>query len=473
MSANPRMRSPNWRTRAVAATAREVQVQRFRVEVVSGPNRGQVGAAEGTELSIGTAPGNHLVVTDPTVSRHHAVVTATPNGFQVRDLGSTNGTCLAGYRVDSAYVETGALIQMGETTVRFDALEERVSHPLSDKDRFGDVLGQSPAMRRVFGLLERVVSTDTTILLDGETGTGKGAIAEAIHRMSGRASGPFVVVDCGAIPPSLIESELFGHERGSFTGADERRIGAFEAAHGGTVFLDEVGELGPDLQPKLLRVLESKQVRRIGSVTPIAVDVRVIAATNRDLRHEVNAGQFRTDLYYRLNVMRVTVPPLRERREDIPMLVASFYRQLVNHAEAAPPAELIMRLMRQPWAGNVRELRSAVERAVLLGESAATEGMHGSPVPRGENSWPEMDFTVSFRDAKESAIGCWTRVYVRELVDRFGGNLSRAARAVSMDRNHLRDLLNKYVSGAPSSTAGSSSGGGQAISALQGKARTS
>jgi DNA-binding NtrC family response regulator len=468
MSANPRMRSPNWRTRAVAATAREVQVQRFRVEVVSGPNRGQVGAAEGTELAIGTAPGNHLVVTDPTVSRHHAVITATSNGFQVRDLGSTNGTCLAGYRVDSAYVESGALIQLGETSVRFDALEERVSHPLSEKDRFGDVIGQSAAMRRVFGLLERVVATDTTILLDGETGTGKGAIAEAIHRLSGRASGPFVVVDCGAIPPSLIESELFGHERGSFTGADERRIGAFEAADGGTVFLDEIGELGPDLQPKLLRVLEGKQVRRIGSVAPISVDVRVIAATNRDLRHEVNSGQFRTDLYYRLNVMRVTVPPLRERREDIPMLVAHFYRQVAKSADAAPPAELIMRLMRQPWAGNVRELRSAVERAVLLGEAAATEGV-GAPISRGENTWPEMDFTVSFRDAKESAIGCWTRVYVRELVDRFGGNLSRAARAVSMDRNHQRDLLNKYASGAPSST---SSGGGQAMSALQGKART-
>jgi len=219
-------------------------------------------------------------------------------------------------------------------------------------------------------------------------------------------------------------------------------------------------------------VLEGKQVRRIGSVAPIPVDVRVIAATNRDLRHEVNSGQFRTDLYYRLNVMRVTVPPLRDRREDIPMLVAHFYRQLMKSGDAAPPADLIMRLMRQPWAGNVRELRSAVERAVLLGESAATDGI-SSPSPRGENTWPEMDFTVSFRDAKESAIGCWTRVYVRELVDRFGGNLSRAARAVSMDRNHLRDLLNKYANGAPSSAAGGSGGAGEAISALQGKARTS
>jgi DNA-binding NtrC family response regulator len=467
------MRSPNWRTRAVATTAREVQVQKFRVEVVSGANRGQIGAAEGTELGIGTAPGNHLVVTDPTVSRHHVVIAATSEGFQLRDLGSTNGTFLAGYRIDSAYVEAGALIQLGETTVRFDVLEERVSQPLSDSESFGDVIGQSAVMRRIFSILERVAATDTTVLLDGETGTGKGALAEAIHRRSDRASGPFVVVDCGAIPPSLIESELFGHERGSFTGADERRIGAFEAAHGGTIFLDEIGELTADLQPKLLRVLEGRQVRRIGSVAPIQVDVRVIAATNRDLRQEVNDGSFRTDLYYRLNVMRITMPPLRERREDIPQLIAHFYRMLTHSADA-PPAELITRLLRQNWAGNVRELRSAVERAVVLGESAAASdaAMSGGLDDRrgSGDSWPSMDFTQSFRDSKEAAIAVWTRVYVRDLLDRYGGNLSRAARAVSMDRNHLRDLLNKYNHEGVSSGA---SGQPASASMLQAKARTS
>jgi len=444
MNAHPRLRSPSWRTHAVATTSRELEVQRFRLEVVSGPNRGQVAASDGTELYVGTAPGNHLLVTDPTVSRHHAVVAATPEGFQVRDLGSTNGTHLAGYRVESAYLEPGALVQIGETTLRFDALDERLSQPLSERDRFGDVLGQSASMRRIFGMLERLADTDSTILLDGETGTGKGAIAEAIHKQSSRASGPFIVVDCGAIPANLIESELFGHERGAFTGAEERRIGAFESASGGTIFLDEIGELGIDLQPKLLRVLEGRQVRRIGSVTPIPVDVRVIAATNRDLRHEVNAGNFRSDLFYRLNVMRITVPALRDRREDVPLLVEHFYRQLSGDPQAAPPAELIARLMRQRWAGNVRELRSAVERAVVLGEAAATEGTAAAQRPT--ESWPVMDFTRSFRDSKEAAVAVWTRLYVRELVDRYGGNLSRAARAVSMDRNHLRDLMNKYVS---------------------------
>ena len=472
MNSHPRMRSPNWRTRAVATTGREVQVQQFRVEVVSGANRGQIGAAEGTELGIGTAPGNHLVVTDPTVSRHHVVISATAEGFHLRDLGSTNGTFLAGYRIESAYVEAGALIQLGETTVRFDVLEERVSQPLSDADHFGDVIGQSAPMRRIFGILERVAATDTTVLLDGETGTGKGALAEAIHRQSARANGPFVVIDCGAIPPNLIESELFGHERGSFTGAEERRIGAFESANGGTIFLDEVGELSADLQPKLLRVLEGRQVRRIGSVAPIPVDVRVIAATNRDLRHEVNEGTFRTDLYYRLNVMRITMPPLRERREDIPQLIAHFYRNIARSTDA-PPAELITRLLRQSWAGNVRELRSAVERAVVLGESAAaTDAVIslGSSPRSSADAWPDMDFTQSFRDSKEAAVAVWTRVYVRELLDRYGGNLSRAARAVSMDRNHLRDLLNKYNHEA---AGGGASGQPVGASMLQAKARTS
>ena len=443
---NPRLRHPSWRTRAVATTAREVEIQRFRVDIVSGPDSGQLASSDGAELSIGTAPGNDLVVTDPTVSRHHAVIAATPAGFQLRDLGSTNGTHLSGVRVEVGYLEPGTLVQLGETTLRFDTLEERVTQALSDRDRFGEVLGQSAAMRRVFGILERVVDAETTVLLDGETGTGKGAIAEALHRQSARAAGPLVVVDCGAIPANLIESELFGHERGAFTGADERRIGAFEAASGGTLFLDEVGELTPDLQPKLLRVLESRQVRRIGSVTPIPVNVRVIAATNRDLRQEVNAGGFRADLFYRLNVMRVTVPALRDRSEDIPLLAAHFYRQF-GGPDAAPPAEVITRLMRQRWPGNVRELRSAVERAVVLGDAAAAESQSSAAPARVAATWPETDFTTSFRNAKETAMAAWTRIYVRELVDRYAGNLSRAARAVSMDRNHLRDLLNKYAAG--------------------------
>lgn len=434
-----RLHSPNWRTAAVATTSREVQVQRFRIEVVSGPNRGQLVTSEGDELCIGTAPTNHLVLTDPAVSRHHLVISARPEGFQLRDLGSTSGTLLAGFRVEVAYIESGAVIQAGESTVRFDVLEEQVSQPLSEREQFGDVVGQSAAMRRMFAVLERVAPADATILLEGEAGTGKGALAEAIHKQSLRASGPFVVVDCGAVSPARIESELFGHEPGAFEGADEMRIGAFGAADGGTLFLAEIGELGPELQGKLLRALETRQVRRIGSVAPVPADVRIIAATSRDLRQEVNAGTFRTDLYFRLSGARVTVPALRDRRDDIPVLAAHFFRQL-SGPDAAPSAELLASLQRQPWGGNVRELRGAVERAVLLGQSQA-ESAGAAP----SESWPDLDFTISFRESKEGALAVWTRVYVRELVDRYGGNLSRAARAVSMDRNHLRDLLHKYA----------------------------
>ncbi len=439
----PRLSSPTWRTSTVVTTAREVQVQKFRVEVVNGPNRGQVATAEADELSVGTAATNQLVLTDSTVSRHHLSIAATPDGFQLRDLGSTSGTCLAGYRVEVAYIDSGALIQAGDSTIRFDALEDRLSQPLGERDRFGDVLGQSAAMRRAFALLERVAASDTCILLEGESGTGKRALAQAIHRQSARAAGPFVIVDCASMPPALLESELFGHEPASNGGADagDTGAGAFGAAEGGTLFLDEVGDLGPDLQTKLLRALESRQIRRIGSVAPVAVGVRVIAATSRDLRPEVNAGGLRTDLLHRLGAMRVTVPALRERKDDIPLLVAHFYRQGMRDPNAVAPGELVTTLVRQPWPGNVRELRGAVERALLLDQPAATE----SNDPAQAQTWPALDFTVSFRESKESALAVWTRIYVRELVDRYGGNLSRAARAVSMDRNHLRDLLHKYA----------------------------
>ena len=435
-ASNPHASSPAWLSRTVASTAREVHVQRCRIEVVSGPDRGQVATAEADELSVGTAPTNHLVLSDPSVSRHHLTIAVTADGFQLRDLSSRSGTLLAGYRVEVAYIDSGAQLQVGDTTLRFEALEESLSPPLSDGESFGEVLGRSSAMRRLFGVLEQAAAGEATILLDGESGTGKSALAVAIHRNSRRASGPFVVVDCSAIAPGAIESELFGHEPGAFAGADEQRNGAFGAADGGTLFLDEVGELGPELQAKLVRVLESRQIRRIGSVEPVPVDVRVIAASKRDLRPEVNAGSFQPELYQLLRGVRASVPALRDRREDIPLLVAHFSRQITGNGSAEPPAELVASMARQAWPGNVRELRSAVERAAL--DQSVEDAVRSE-------SWPELDFTISFRESKEGALAVWTRIYVRELVDRYGGNLSRAARAVSMDRNHLRDLLHKYA----------------------------
>jgi transcriptional regulator with GAF, ATPase, and Fis domain len=292
--------------------------------VTAGVDTGKEAISGGDELGIGTAQGNQLLLTDPTVSRHHCTIAVTPKGFLLRDLGSTNGTVLGDSRVESAYPEPGMRIRVGQTALVFELLGTEIHEPLSDEESFEQALGSSEAMRFVFAVLARAAQSETTVLLEGETGTGKGLLARALHQRSRRASGPLIEVDCSAIPPTLIESELFGHERGAFTGADRAREGAFEAAQGGTIFLDEIGELPLEMQPKLLRALEERTIKRIGTTTTTRLDVRVIAATNRDLRLEVNRGGFRADLFYRLAVLRVRVPPLRERREDIAVLAAQF-----------------------------------------------------------------------------------------------------------------------------------------------------
>jgi two-component system, NtrC family, response regulator GlrR len=413
------------------------KVDCFVVKVLKGTEDDQgreVGSC--TEpLAIGTSPGNRLVLSDGLVSRHHCELTATPLGLYVRDLGSTNGTFIDGVRIDAGYLRPGARLVIGATTLSVEVAAEPMVETIPAAERFGRLLGTSPQMRRVFAVLERVAPSETTVLLEGETGTGKTLMAQMLHERSERAGEPFVVVDCSAIPPTLIESELFGHEKGAYTGAHAARAGAFEAARGGTVFLDEIGELPLDMQPKLLRALEERVIKRVGSTEPTRLDVRLVAATNRDLRTEVNRGAFRADLYYRLNTVRVKVPALRERPEDIPLLVATFYRQFAGEG-AAPPAALLGEMMRRPWPGNVRELRSAVERVVLLGDNLDSDEATALEAP--------CDFTISFRDAKEEAVSRFERRYLRELLQAHQGNLSRAARAVRMDRNHLRDLAKRH-----------------------------
>jgi two-component system, NtrC family, response regulator GlrR len=435
----------------VVADAREIRFPRYRLTVVDGPDKDRAIDGGAAELAIGTAPANAVILSDPAVSRYHIAITPTPRGHLVRDLGSTNGTMINGVVVERAYLAPGSVISIGQSRLRFDALggEERAA--LSSDPRWGRALGASEAMRRIFAVLPRLAESDATILLEGETGTGKGLLAEAIHEASPRAGGPFLVLDCGSIPPTLIESELFGHEKGSFTGATAARIGGFEAARGGTVFLDEIGELPLDMQPKLLRAIEDRVVKRVGGNETIRLDIRIVAATNRDLRTEINQGRFRSDLYYRLNTFRLRIPPLRERRDDIALLVAHFYRQLSPASgDVAPPAELLAELARHDWPGNVRELRAAVERAVLLGDPAVWRALSGdgeaadaadAPAPTADE---QLADGTSFRAAKERAVAAWERGYVRALIARHDGNLSRAARAVRMDRNHLRELLRRH-----------------------------
>jgi DNA-binding NtrC family response regulator len=304
--------------------------------------------------------------------------------------------------------------------------------------------GRSTAMRRLFALAGRVAASDVTVLIEGETGTGKDALCEALHQASTRASGPLIVVDCGAVPPNLFESELFGNEKGAFTGADRARAGAFEEADGGTLFLDEIGELPLQLQPKLLRVLEAREVRRIGSAQPRKINVRVIAATNRDLREEVNRGTFRQDLYFRLEVMRLRVPPLRERPDDIPVL-AEHFRTLAKPGDAAPPFsdETLRNFVAHPWPGNVRELRNAVERLTVLDDMPFTTPT-AADVDDGSGGGEPVDIRVPFKEAKNALTDRFERRYLTAMLEATAGNISEAARRAGIDRVYLLRLMGRY-----------------------------
>ena len=414
---------------------------RFAVEVIEGDDQGKRVESEGDELSIGSGPGNTLQLSDRAASRHHCTVTSETRGFSLRDLESTNGIRLGGYKVGSAYLKHGATFTVGRSTLRFDNLDEAVVATVSQEPHFGPVLGQSAAMRRIFAMLPRIAKSASTILIEGETGTGKTLVASAIHDASPRSDGPFIVVDCAAMTPTLIESQLFGHVRGAYTGASDTRSGAFVAAKGGTVFLDEVGELPLAMQPKLLRVLEERVVTPLGETAPVPIDVRIIAATNRDLREQVNAGEFRADLFYRLHVVNLRVPPLRERKADITAL-ASYFWQASAADGASLPADVLEEWQRRRWPGNVRELRSAIERLVLLGD-LATPGDMAEP-----EDTPESDLTVDtgapFRAAKERVVGRFERQYLGALIKQHHGNITQSARAARMDRNYLRELLRKH-----------------------------
>src|SRR5262244_916360 len=345
-------------------------VRRVHLAVLSGPDAGRTYDSTRERVVIGTHASADLALSDRTVSRFHCELFMDEGQVRIRDLRSRNGTRIDGIPVLDAYLPPGATLLLGGTKIKFDPQSDMVKIPLSERSRFGILVGQSIPMRAIFATLERAAIKDVTVLIEGETGTGKEAAAESIHRESPRRDAPFVVVDCGAIPSDLLESELFGHERGAFTGAVSEREGAFEAAHGGTIFLDEIGELAPELQPKLLRALERRSIKRIGANAYHPIDVRIVAASNRDLQAAVNARQFRADLYYRLAVVKVRIPPLRERPDDLPLLVD----EMLAHLGAQERAEAkLMRtfefraeLARHSWPGNVRELRNYIESCLAL-----------------------------------------------------------------------------------------------------------
>ncbi len=425
-----------------------VDVRRFRLMVVDCPEpprdglqRGLMWESKLDSCSIGSNSANDLVLDEKAVSRFHCEVKIDHRGPRVRDLGSRNGTILDGVRIEAAFLKDGSTLRVGRVVLRFEWLDQTNRLPLSERTQFGEMVSSSAAMRSCFAMMERAAVSDATVLFEGETGTGKTTAAEAIHRESKRQKGLFLVVDCSTLTPNLIEDELFGHEPFAFTGAPKRRKGVFEEAEGGTVFLDEIGELPLELQPKLLRVLESREVRRIGGNTPIRVDVRIMAATHKDLRQEMNMGKFRADLYYRLAVLRARIPALRERPEDMPMLVD----RLLDRLGATPQTKIALRtpeflagLQRAAWPGNIRELRNHLERCVVYENSLPVE----SPLIATNDFG--IDATRSHEEEMERLSNLVAREYLQKLMKLHNGNVTRAAESAKRARGYLHRLLRKH-----------------------------
>ena len=422
-----------------------IEVRRFRLVVTAGPDAGTSFDSRGEQAVIGSHETADLRLEDRAVSRFHCEIRLGEDSVRLRDLGSSNGTRIAGIAVVDAFLVPGTTFSIGRSEIRFDLSDGRVDVPLSREERFGRLVGVSPAMRALFEVLERAAPSEATVLLQGESGTGKDVAAESIHMRSPRSGGPLIVVDCAALAPTLLESELFGHERGSFTGATSARAGAAESAATGTLFLDEIGELPLDLQPKLLRLLERREVKRLGETRYRPVDVRVLVATNRNLKTMVNERRFRSDLYYRLAVVPVVIPPLRERVEDLPLLVEELLRDLdlVGRPEVAGmrQPEFYAELARHDWPGNIRELRHYIEHALLFSQLPA---LPESEAPPAADGGPPVEDHLPFSTARVRALASFERRYLAATLERHGGNVSAAARSSGVDRAHFYRLLHRH-----------------------------
>ncbi len=423
-------------------------VAQLKLQVLSGRSAGRELALSPGRIVVGKGETSDLVLDDPAISRTHLEVSVLEGRVRLRDLDSTNGSYCGETRFQEIEAGPGTVFRLGKTELRLATAVTAVpSLPPSQSNHFGKLWGNSLAMRQLFALLERVAPTEAAVLMEGETGTGKDLCAHAIHQHSKRADGPMVVVDLAGVQPNLIESELFGHVRGAFTGAVTDRQGAFERADGGTIFLDEIGELAPELQPRLLRALEGRQAKRVGANQYRSFDVRVVAASNRDLQAEIRAGRFREDLYHRIAVVKVTLPALRKRREDIPLLVEKMLEGIGRQATLGPSTLAL--LAGYDWPGNARELRNLIERVVSLG------GAEGGEVPlqlldlpaSTERAAPNAQ-GLPFKEAKERLVSAFERDYVKDLLERCEGNVSRAAREAGIDRVYLHRLLKKHSLGS-------------------------
>ncbi len=459
--------------------------RRSQLVVLTGPEAGRVVDVQRMPFVVGKGEECDLVLTEPTVSRTHFSIDSEQGAFVIRDLTSTNGTWIDQFRIKEAWLRPGTVLRAGQAQLRFEPVFKAMDIQPAAVDRFGSLVGSSVRMRQLFTLLSRVAQTEATVVIFGETGTGKSAVAQAIHAASPRKNGPFITVDCGAIAENLIESELFGHEKGAFTGAERMRQGALERAQGGTLFIDELVDLRLDLQPRLLRVLEEREVRRVGGNAAIKLDVRIIAASRFDLWREVQEKRFREDLYFRLAVFTLPLPALRERSEDIPLLASAFARSQKGGERllARFTPAVVDQLMRHPFPGNVRELRNVIERALHL-DTDPTDmlgpagGLLSSSLPTSTATLPTVtplvapprpgtslpmspmpvslgapgdhhvslsaDCSLPFKDAKEQLLDGFEAAYFRRLFAESAGNVSAIARAAGIDRKHLYTLMKKH-----------------------------
>ena len=443
------------------------RLRKSKLVVLEGADQGEELEVVQERVTVGRSSVCDLQLTDKSVSSVHFEIVAVENGYLLRDTLSTNGTFYGDVKIREIYLRPGTVFRAGNSVLKFMPTSGIVTIELSEEDRFDQVIGSSVQMREIFAKLARVAPSELTVMIQGDTGTGKEMVAKAIHNRSNRKNKPFVVLDCSAIPKDLIESTIFGHEKGSFTGAIAQHKGVFEQAHGGTIFLDEIGELDLRLQPKLLRVLENREVKRVGSDRTINVDVRVVAATNRDLRSMVTKGTFREDLYFRMCVMHIELSPLRDRPSDVPLLVKHFLkamnkqRETLGRAPLEVSREAMGALLERRWSGNVRELKNVVERASSLGEGPIlTEAdfmLDGAmrittppalpavpPVASDTGLRLQVEITTSFKTVKQQVLDEFEMVYLRKLVKEYKGNISQSAKAAGLTRYHLRELLKKH-----------------------------
>ncbi len=417
----------------------------FSLVVVEGPGQGVSLTLNGSQprVLLGHGPACWMRIPDRHVSRRHAAIDVIGERLKIVDMGSTNGTFVDGVAIVEAFLGGGEIVRMGASAIRVDRERSGPSVSVPMTARFGRMVGASTEMRRLYPLCERLAASNVPVIIEGETGTGKEGLAESLHEEGPRASGPFVVFDCTSVPPNLVESELFGHEKGAFTGALATRKGVFELSDGGTLLIDEIGDLDPALQPKLLRAVERSEIRRIGGDRPVGVDVRLLSATRRNLDEEVSAGRFRDDLFHRLAVTRIELPALRQRRGDVSILARYFSRELGGREDILP-SSLLRRWEREAWPGNVRQLRNAIARHLAVGDLALAERAddpHESDASRVVDT--VMTEGLPFSLARERVLEAFQRTYVERVLTEHGGDVARAAEASGIGRRYFNKLRSR------------------------------